>query len=431
MAKLGREAPPDRDRVADLLRLVSIGMVVVGHWMVAAVLLVDGEVVGTQLIALVPEAQPVTWIFQVMPVFFAVGGYVNRGSWERARTAGDTAANWIRRRARRLLVPLVPVLLVWATVSAVVLGAVDVDGGLMVQAVEAALLPIWFLAVYLATVALVPWSVRLHERLGASVPMVATLLIVVVDLAHRDGVPYVGFLTYLLVWGGAHQLGYLWSDRDHWPAAPAAVLAVTASLVTLGLVTFGGYPLSMVAVEGAATQNTDPPSLALWTFACAQLFALVALDGPLRRWIADDRRYGAVIVGGGAVLTVFLWHMTALVIVAATLVTTGLWPAATGGVDGAWWAWRPVWLLACAVTLAPLVAALRRFEGAGEPVGDAGGVRTAGGTVASVAGIALLMTQGLASADTEVGLRVGPLLLTVLGLAALGVLRPARTRGAR
>lgn len=412
----------DRDRVVDLLRVAAIAMVVFGHWLVAAVFREDGQVEATQAIALLPEARPLTWLFQVMPVFFVVGGYVNLGSWQRAQAAGRGWAAWVRRRARRLLVPLVPAVAVWSALV-VLADVTGFDPQLTAEAARAALLPIWFLAVYLGVTALTPLTAWLHGRYGWRLLLGITATIALVDVAVRTELTWVGGINYLLVWGGLHQLGYLWGGRRPSPRTAVAAGAGAWS-VALFLVVVAGYPGSMVAVEGAAVQNTDPPSLALWIYAVGQLAWLVAAYPLLRRWLADDRCYGAVLVAGASILTVFVWHMSALVIVAGTLVPTGMWPPADAGVIGpVWWAWRPVWLLACAAVLVVLGAATRRFEHGRDLPGRASPWRTLVGVPLAVAGIAWMMAGGLAGGDGQ--LAVLPLALTVVGAVLLDVLRPA------
>ena len=48
-ADLAAATPVDRDRYADLLRLFSIGMVAVGHWVVALLTLHGAGAVGTSM----------------------------------------------------------------------------------------------------------------------------------------------------------------------------------------------------------------------------------------------------------------------------------------------------------------------------------------------------------------------------------------------
>lgn len=47
--ELADATPPDRDRYADLVRLYSIGMVAVGHWVVAFLMLHGFGEAGTSL----------------------------------------------------------------------------------------------------------------------------------------------------------------------------------------------------------------------------------------------------------------------------------------------------------------------------------------------------------------------------------------------
>ncbi|HMO11685.1 MAG TPA: acyltransferase family protein, partial [Actinotalea sp.] len=100
---LAAATPPHRDRYVDLLRAAAILVVVVGHWLTTAVTVTDGRLGGVNLLYVVPWAPPVTWLFQVMPVFFLVGGYANAASLAALRRDGGTATAWVRSRALRLL----------------------------------------------------------------------------------------------------------------------------------------------------------------------------------------------------------------------------------------------------------------------------------------------------------------------------------------
>ena len=75
-AQLAAGTPATRDRYVDLLRVVSLGVVVFGHWLMAVIVTgPDGAVRTTNLLTIVPSLQPLTWLLQVMPVFFFVGGF--------------------------------------------------------------------------------------------------------------------------------------------------------------------------------------------------------------------------------------------------------------------------------------------------------------------------------------------------------------------
>ncbi len=422
--RIDARTPEDRYRYADFLRVGSILLVVLGHWLVAVVLVRDGELLTGQLLRFVPETQALTWVFQVMPLFFMVGGYVNAGSWTRARDGGEPWALWLRRRSRRLLGPLIPLLVLWLPVAAA-LTTLGLPENFVALAAQTAFIPLWFLVVYIIINALVPVTWALHRRAGLAAIVVAAALVVVVDQLHRAEIPVVGFVNYLLVWGAAHQIGYLWFD-DRLPRRPGSALGLAAAggLGALALVTLGNYPFSMVAVEYADESNTQPPTIALFAHTLMWLGLILALRRPAERWLQRPRVWAPVALGGSVVMTVFLWHMTALVIAAVLTHPTGLWPE-TPRIDGTWWALRPLWLALCGMVLAGLVTAFRRFEEVPDPIPEQRRVRTLLGLIATTVGLGIVLTEGIYQADT--GIPWVPVGLLLIGLGNLGVLRPRRT----
>jgi fucose 4-O-acetylase-like acetyltransferase len=421
--RIEARTPEGRDRYADLLRLAAIVLVVLGHWLVGVIRVQNGAIQVDRLLAVVPATQPLTWLFQVMPLFFLVGGAVNAGSWERAKDRGERWAVWLRRRSRRLLGPLIPVLALWVPLT-VVLRATPVPEGWVAAAVDNALLPVWFLVVYLLAIALVPVTWALHRRAGVWVLLGAVVATGLVDVANRAEVPAVGFANYLLVWAGAHQVGYLWYE-GRLPRGPRAGLALTGVGVAAMavLLTVGGYPVAMVAPGQGLPDNADPPTLAMWALLTVQLGVVTLLRAPTERWLRRPAVWAPVAVGGSVTMTVFLWHMTALVLVAALTHPTGLWPE-TVTIDATWWALRPVWVLLCAVVLAGLVAVFGRFEDVADPIPRPGRLRALTGLLATTVGLGLILTGGVYEPDRTAGLPLGALGLLLAGLGALGVLRP-------
>jgi hypothetical protein len=67
-----------------------------------------------------------------------------------------------------------------------------------------------------------------------------------------------------------------------------------------------------------------------------------------------------VVAANTVIMTVFLWHMTALLAALTLFETAGLpiYPEPTA----AWWAQRPLWLLVPGVLLAAPVAVFARAE---------------------------------------------------------------------
>ena len=111
---LAARTPAARNRYVDFLRATSIVVVVIGHWLMAAPSFERGEFTLSDMLRIAPRTQWLTWIFQVMPLFFIVGGYGNSASWEKARGSGEGYAAWVSRRFQRLVRPMIPVVAVWS-----------------------------------------------------------------------------------------------------------------------------------------------------------------------------------------------------------------------------------------------------------------------------------------------------------------------------
>ena len=77
---LAAATPDSRNRVVDFLRAFAILVVAFGHWTAAAVVVRDGTFEGNQILNHASWTHPLTWVIQVMPVFFLVGGCIPGGS---------------------------------------------------------------------------------------------------------------------------------------------------------------------------------------------------------------------------------------------------------------------------------------------------------------------------------------------------------------
>jgi hypothetical protein len=90
-----------RNRYVDLVREVSIAAVELGHWLMAVLGYRDGEFTGQNLLEIEPGLQILTRLFQVLPLFFIVGGFSNAASWSSARSRGTSYADCLRARSAR------------------------------------------------------------------------------------------------------------------------------------------------------------------------------------------------------------------------------------------------------------------------------------------------------------------------------------------
>lgn len=419
------EATPDsRNRYVDFLRAFSILVVVFGHWLMAGPEMVDGELRVGHLIAEARWAQWATWLLQVMPIFFFVGGFSNAGSWRSAQRKGTPYATWLRDRLRRLILPVLPVLAVWTGVAAVALRT-QIDRGLLTVGSQAALVPVWFLATYVLIVAAVPISLRIWDRFGWAAFAGASAVAAAIDFANLGlGVPLVKWLNYIFVWNAVHFLGYAWAD-GRMRSTRQSVSITAAGLTSLAtLVALFPYPLAMVGLDNAAVTNSNPPKVTLIALGAFQFGLAMSLAPAARRWLADVRPWTAVVAVNGSIMSLYLWHLTAMVGVIGASYSLDGFGLGFSVNSSAWWATRPVFLLALVAATVPFLALFGRFE---RPRRDTRPTPPAWkpvvATIAVCGGLGLLARYGVAD---EAGLNGLALSLPFIGVTLGGVIGASR-----
>jgi peptidoglycan/LPS O-acetylase OafA/YrhL len=417
------QTPESRNRYVDLLRAVSITAVVAGHWLMAAPFMEAGRLELANMLTIEPWTRWMTWAFQVMPVFFIVGGYSNAASWDAAQRNGLPYGEWLTTRLRRLIGPVLPLVVVWTAIAVVArIGGVTPE--MIKLGSQAALVPTWFLAVYVLVVLLVPVTRAAWRRFGVASFWALALTAVAVDLAgFVGGISLLRWTNYLFVWLAVHQLGYLW--RDGRLAGPARALpwAALGLVVLVGLVAVGGYPISMVGVPGERISNTLPPTLAMLALGLLQGGLLLAIETHVRRWLRRRTPWAATILVNGTIMTVYLWHMTGAILLIGLAyqldVGLGLLPGTT-----AWWLTRPVWMAVLAVGLVILLTLFGRFERLGANAPPLPARVCVAGALMTCTGLALIALEGVAADGPFFGLRAW-MLPALLG-AVLISLAPRR-----
>ena len=147
------EATPDsRDRAVDALRACAILGVVLGHWLVTALVAHDGGLYTASPLGRMPWLAPISWIFQTLAVFFLVGGHVATKSLACAHARGLTYGQWLRARLGHLARPVLALLCLWAVVTAGLL-LTGAPADTVHTLVKLALSPLWFLLVFAALTA--------------------------------------------------------------------------------------------------------------------------------------------------------------------------------------------------------------------------------------------------------------------------------------
>jgi peptidoglycan/LPS O-acetylase OafA/YrhL len=342
--------PVERDRAVDALRAVAILGVVLGHWLVTALVATDGGVLVASPLSYLDGFAPVSWVFQTLAVFFLVGGRVAALGY---RPGGDHG-EWLTARLRRLFRPVLVLLAVWAVIVPVLLLAED--GRQTVHTVlRLAVSPLWFLLVFAGLTALTPLVRRLHPGW----PLLTVLVVDVVRLG-LDGPAALGWINLLAGWLVPYTLGLRWPD----PWRYGRPLLTGGLVASVALVHWAGYPASMVGVPGGLS-NLNPPTLAAVTFGLAQCGAALLLHGPLDRALRrGPGAWAAVALVNLSAMTVFLWHQTAMMAVAGlALLTAGPLPGLHTVPDTpAWIAARLLWLPVFAATLAACGLVFQRYE---------------------------------------------------------------------
>ncbi|GAA1055776.1 acyltransferase [Agromyces luteolus] len=409
-----------RDPVVDLARVACILLVVVAHLlMVGAGLDPSGRIVLSRPVEEQPWFVAATWVGQVMPLFFALGGFTAATSWRRRRALGDTAADFVRSRTLRLAAPALPLFAV-VTTALVIATFAGADPALRDTIAAGIGVPLWFLAAYLLVQCLVPWLLALHERAPRGTLVALAAAAAIVDLARfATGSREVGLIDLLFVGAFVQQLGFWYADgwfgrRSRLQLAAIAVAAY--ALAWLGVVA-GWHAPNMLT-------NLDPPTVSLMLLGIAQMSLLTLFHPALGRLMASRSVRAAVSFVASRALTLYLWHMPVIVVVAgATLLLPGLAPAPT---DAAWWLGRPAVFALVLVVVWLISSPLARFERFVEaaPAGSRA-PSTAAILVAAVLALVPLLGVILRSLDLALA-AAGTVLLTAA--VVLDRARPARTR---
>jgi fucose 4-O-acetylase-like acetyltransferase len=350
-APLGR-----RDAVVDLVRVACILLVVLGHLLMVGVGVdPSGRILLSRPIEQQPWFVPVTWAVQVMPLFFALGGFTAMTSWRRRRAQGSTDADFVCSRTLRLAAPALP-LFAAVTVGAIVATFAGIDPWLRDAIVTGIGVPLWFLAAYLFVQCLVPWLAALHERAPWRTLAALAAAAVVVDVTRLvTGSREVGLLNLVIVGAFVQQLGFWYADGWYGRRSRLQLAALAAgayALAWLG-VAAGWHAPNMLA-------NLDPPTVSLMLLGVAQLCLLTLFSPALARLMASRAAQAAVSFVSARAMTLYLWHMPVIVAIAGLSL---LMPdAAPDPADPAWWIGRPVVFAVVLLVVWALSYPLARFE---------------------------------------------------------------------
>jgi len=341
-----------RDRYIDFLRAFSLVVVVIWHWVFTILQINETTVTPSNPIGFTKGMWAITWVLQVMPVFFFVGGFTHRLAFDRY-TKG-TSRRFLGRRMRRLLPPALALVGIWVAVGFFLSSILDTDW--IWSAVILVLSPLWFLVVYLVLVALAPLAIRAHWKWGELVIVWLLGLAAVLDVlrfSHLLG--WAAWLNFLVIWGLAHQLGFFYDKLAAAPRRTAWMFFWAGFFSMVALTNMGFYPRSVVGVPGERFSNMGPPTLAIVGLILFQI-GLVLLA---RDWVAHkletspgwQRTFKWVNSNS---LPLYLLHTTGMAI-AIALLFVGLGYLPPDEPTTHWWLTRPLWLAAPALATYPFL----------------------------------------------------------------------------
>jgi fucose 4-O-acetylase-like acetyltransferase len=350
-----RGAIAQRDLVVDLIRTACVVLVVIVHVTMVGVGSDSSGLRVTSPLQELPWYVAATWIGQVMPLFFVVGGFASAVGWRSTVARGGGARDYIATRLVRLYRPAVPLFAV-LTVGLGIATALGTPTDLLRELAFGIGSPLWFLAAYGITQCCVPLMARLHATAPWRTLAALLLLATAVDAVRLGtGVAEVGLLNLGPVWLFAQQLGFLWADG--WFArrskALLALIAVVAYVLLVPITSVGLWAPDML-------QDLNPPMLPLALLAVGQACLVQLVHAPLTRLMHTRPAQAVVFLLGRDGMTIYLWHLPLFILLNGIGLLVGLPFPAPG--SGTWWATRVIAVVVLLAATLGVARAVRRFD---------------------------------------------------------------------
>ena len=332
-----------RDLTLDLARVFAVLLVVVIHLLEVGVGTGPHGLTISRPLEHQPWFNAVTWVFQIMPLFFVVGGFASLTAWRSLVRRGGGASAYVTTRILRLAQPAFPLFVFFVSVvgAATLIG---VDPTLLGPVVLGAGSPLWFLAAYGLCQAVVPFAVRWHLRAPKRTLLVLLLGAIIVDAARfTTGSTAFGLLNLFFVWVLIQQFGFWyadgWFDRRSWWQLVLVALASWATLFPLTI--WGPYSPDMLT-------NLNPPTVPLIALGLSQACVLRLVRPGLGRLMQTRPARAVVFAVGSRLMTIYLWHLPIIIILAGVaLLIPGASPEP--GTAAWWWSRIPIYALVLAL----------------------------------------------------------------------------------
>ncbi len=319
-AEVASQTPPDRDRAIDVIRICALMGVVAGHTVMATSMIRDEVFIWGNLLTTSVLFQALTWVLQIMPLFFFAGAAASVTSWQ----PGASWGGWLMKRCTRLFRPVFYYLAFWAVTLSALYPLLPIHIYEPIAGISVQLL--WFLGAYVLMLAAIPLLCRINTPAHLAAGVVAVwLFVLAIDVVrlHVPGTALLGYLN-MTVWlipgmfGVAYRRGVL---DGRW----ALRIGVGMFAVNLALLAFGPYELSLVGIEGQRLANMTPPSLLLAGHAIMMCAFAIAAAPAINRWAHRPRVWWLTVIGNSGAMTLYLWHMPALLLTHLAFCYLGLY----------------------------------------------------------------------------------------------------------
>lgn len=296
---------------------------------------------------------PLTWLLQLVPLFFLTGGQANLLAWR----AADGYPGYLTSRIGWLIRPVLAFVTAWLVVplSLELLrapeDAIAAFGRIVLQ-------PLWLLGLYLLVVAALPVMHWLHRRRPLATPLVLLGITVAIGLAGRGSVAaHAGGIVIALLF---QQVAFHYADGRLW-RIPRPALLITALAGLLGLIaltTVGGFAKLLIA-EPTEYASFAPSLIGMLLVGLIQV-CLVSLPRERGvRAIADSALARGVAVVRAAPVTTYLFYLCAMLLLAAVIAAARTAGLPTNGTD---WITEPRRILALALIGVPTLLAFLLVE---------------------------------------------------------------------
>ncbi len=318
-AEVEASTPPERDRALDVIRIAALVGVVAGHTIMATSVIDHGVFRWGNLLTTSVVFQALTWVFQIMPLFFFAGVAASVDSYraggqersDRGISPSPSWGGWLLKRCTRLYRPVFYYLAFWGVA---LLGLQHVLPQHVYEPIAGISIQLlWFLGAYVLVLASVPVLTRITSlpRLVAAVGTTYAVVGIVDYLRVADpgwtALAYVNFVAWLIpgMFGVAYRRGLL---------SPRAGLGLGLAMLGVNVAWYlvGPYQLSLVGIDAAGLRNMTPPSLLLAGHAIMLCAFAIAAASAIRRWAGRPQVWRLAVIGNTGAMTLYLWHMPLL-----------------------------------------------------------------------------------------------------------------------